>query len=108
LLCALAHSAEWVHGTNVRGATFKSTVPALLPEKQPDQQQVVAALAAEFRVSIADVAALYEGERAGLLVGARNTKFLHIFVIRNVQDILRKRALDARPSEPAGLPLLPA
>lgn len=63
-------------------------------EKQPDQERIVATLSAESHVPLAEVASLYEGERAGLAVGAHITKFLHIFAIRNVQEILRKRALD--------------
>ena len=39
-----------------------------------------------------DVAELYEHERAVLAAGARVSKFIHIFAIRNVQEILRERA----------------
>lgn len=93
--------------SRVQRSTSKSTVPAPL-EKQPDQQRIVATLSAESHVPIDVVAALYEGERAGLAVGAHITKFLHIFAIRNVQEILRKRALDTRPLQPVGPPLLRA
>ena len=63
-------------------------------EKQPDQTRIVALLAKESQQPIADVARLYEHERAELALGAHITKFLHIFAIRNVQEILRKRAAD--------------
>ena len=63
-------------------------------EKQPDQARIVALLAKESQQPIADVARLYEHERAELALGAHITKFLHIFAIRNVQAILRKQAAD--------------
>ena len=63
-------------------------------EKQPDQTRIVAFLAEESQQPIADVARLYEHERAELALGAHITKFLHIFAIRNVQEILRKQAAD--------------
>ena len=81
------------------------TLPAPF-EKPPDQQRIVAKLSAESHVPIDDVAALYEHERACLAVGAHITKFLHIFAIRNVQEILRKRTLDERQPELGGPSLL--
>ncbi len=63
-------------------------------EQQPDQTRIVAFLAMESRQSVADVAELYEHERAGLASEAHITKFLHIFAIRNVQEILRRQADD--------------
>lgn len=63
-------------------------------EKQPDQTRIIAFLAKESHKPVADVERLYDRERAQLALGARVTKFLHIFAIRNVQDILRKQALD--------------
>jgi hypothetical protein len=107
-LRALAHSATCVHCTRVLVPTHESTVPIPPSEKQADLQRAVAALAAEFRVPIGDVAALYEGERAGLVVGATITKFLHIFAIRNVRETLRHRTFGRQPRQPAGSHLLPA
>jgi len=69
------------------------SVPA---EKQPDHPGIVAFLAEESHQPIAEVAKLYEHERAELALGAHITKFLHIFAIRNVQEILRHRAADNR------------
>jgi hypothetical protein len=63
-------------------------------EKPPDQTRIVALLAKESHQSVAEVARLYEHERAELASGARITKFLHIFAIRNVQEILRQRAAE--------------
>jgi len=63
-------------------------------EKQPDQTRIVAFLAKESQQPVADVAKLYEHERAELALGAQITKFLDIFAIRNVQEILRQRAAD--------------
>lgn len=60
-------------------------------EKQPDQKRIVAFLAEQAHVPVDDVATLYEHERAELATGAHITRFLHIFAIRNVQEILRKR-----------------
>ncbi|MEO5676837.1 MAG: DUF3562 domain-containing protein [Usitatibacter sp.] len=75
-------------------------------DKQPDQKQIVASLARESRVPIEDVAKLYEHELAELAVGAHLTKFLHIFAIRNVQEILRKRSAEEQASGLAGKPLV--
>ncbi len=63
---------------------------------QTDQTRIVAFLAEESQQPVADVAKLYEHERAALALGARVTNFLHIFAIRNVQKILRQRAADSR------------
>jgi len=77
-------------------------------EKQPDQKQIVALLAAESQLPLDDVALLYEHEHAALAIGAHITKFLHIFATRNVQEILRKRVIDKQAVLPLSRPLLPA
>jgi hypothetical protein len=64
------------------------------PEKQPDQARIVASLVRQSQLPVAVVAKLYEEERAELALGAHVTKFLHTFAIRNVQEMLRKRAVD--------------
>lgn len=61
-------------------------------DKQLDQTRIVAFLAKESQQPVADIAKLYEHERAELALDAHITKFLHIFAIRNVQAILSKRA----------------
>jgi hypothetical protein len=76
-------------------------------EKQPDQTRIVAFLAKESKQPLADIAKLYEHERAELALGAHITKFLHIFAIRNVQEILRMRAAENPPLAGA-LPILAA
>lgn len=81
-------------------------MPAL--DRQPDQKRIVAFLAQESHLSIDDVATLYERERATLALGAHLAKFLHIFAIRNVQDILRERRLGAGASMSADPALLAA
>lgn len=83
--------------------TSEFTLPAPF-EKQPDQQRIVATLSAESHVPIDDVAALYGCERASSAVGAHITNFLHIFAVRSVQEILRKRTLDERPRPLGGVP----
>ena len=73
-------------------------------EKQQDQQKrIVAFLAQDSDVPIADVATLFEQERAELAVGARATTFLNVFAIRRVQEILRKRSTDKRTGTFGGL-----
>ena len=67
--------------------------------KQPDQARIVASLARECHMPAAELAALYEHERAELAAGARVTKFLHIFVTRRVLDILRERGLTGPASK---------
>ena len=64
-----------------------------MPDKQPDQKRIVASLAADFQFPIDDVARIYEQQRMALCVGAHNTKFVHIFATRNVEEILRKRCI---------------
>ena len=64
-----------------------------MPDKQPDQKRIVAFLAADFHLPVDDVAKIYEEQRLELCVGAHNTKFVHIFATRNVEEILRKRGL---------------
>jgi len=75
-------------------------------EKQPDQKRIVALLAEESQVPVDEVAKLYEHERAELATGAHITKFLHIFAIRNVQHILRQRAIEKLATLAAGRSLL--
>ena len=75
--------------------------------KQPDQMRIVAFLAEASDMPIDDVSKLYEHERAELALGAHITKFIHIFAIRNVQEILRTRGLDER-SLTVGSSALPA
>jgi Protein of unknown function (DUF3562) len=70
-------------------------------EKQPDQMRIVAALASECRVPIGEMAALYEHQRAELALGAHITKYIHIFAIRKVLEIVHERGFDKQPSKPA-------
>jgi hypothetical protein len=63
-----------------------------ITEKQPDQKRIVAVLASECHVPVAEMAKLYEHERAELAVGAHITKYLHIFATRKVLEILRLRS----------------
>jgi uncharacterized protein DUF3562 len=76
-------------------------------QKQPDQERIIASLAAESHVPINDVATLFEHERARLASGAHITKFLHIIAIRSVRKILRKRGLD-KPALTLGASVLRA
>ncbi|MFN0186146.1 MAG: DUF3562 domain-containing protein [Aquabacterium sp.] len=77
-------------------------------ERQPDQKRIVAALAEECHLPIGEVAALYESERAVLASGARITRYLHIFAIRKVLDVLHQRDLDREASHRAGSVLVAA
>jgi len=64
------------------------------PENQTDHSRIVAFLAKESQLPLADVARLYEVEFAKLAVDARVTQFLDIIAIRHVQAILRNRVVD--------------
>ena len=68
--------------------------------QQPEQQRIVALLATESELPVAEVAKLYDKERAALAAGAHITNFLHIFATRNVREILRQQSLDG-PAMPA-------
>lgn len=65
-----------------------------LQDKQPNQQRIVAALATECHMSVAEIGALYEHERAELALGARVTKYLHVFATRRVLAIVHQRELE--------------
>ena len=73
--------------------------------REPDRKRTVTDLAAEFHAPVDAVAALYEREWADLVRGARITTFLDIFVVRKVQDALRRRDRDesTAPAAPATL-----
>lgn len=60
---------------------------------QPDQSRIVESLALECHISVTEMANLYEGARAELALGARITKYLHIFAIRNVLETFDRRHL---------------
>jgi len=77
-------------------------------EKPPDQARIVDFLAKESQRPVAEVAKLYEHERAELASDAHITKFLHIFAIRNVQEMLRKQALDELATQAGPHPILAA
>jgi hypothetical protein len=56
-----------------------------------DQNRVVEMLVRESNAPFAEVARLYELERAKLEIGAHIKHFLPIFAIRNVREILGRR-----------------
>ena len=60
----------------------------------------------ECEVPVDDVARLYEREHAALAVAAHITNFLHIFAIRNVREVLRKRHVEGLATQPASRPVL--
>jgi hypothetical protein len=72
------------------------------PEKQPDQQRIVASLAQECQVPVGEMAALYEHERAELASVAHITRYLHIFATRKVLEVLHQRDLDRQALPPVG------
>jgi hypothetical protein len=78
-------------------------------DKPPDQTRIVAFLAQESQQPVAEVAKLYEHERAELASDAHITRFLHIFAIRNVQALLRKQApVDKKQTQTESQPTLAA
>jgi len=83
------------------------SMPATI-EKEPDQQRLVALLAAECHVPVGEMAMLYEHERAQLALGAHITKYLHIFATRNVLELLERRGLDQRVAASGQPPSLAA
>ena len=58
-------------------------------DAQPDPKRIVEFLAKDSPLPANVVAKIYEDECAGLAKSARVTLYLHIFAIRNVQEILR-------------------
>ena len=66
-------------------------------DKPPDQGRIIASLAWNARMPIADVAAIYERECAELATTAKLAKFVQIFALRNVQEILRARSRKQAP-----------
>lgn len=59
-------------------------------EPQLDRKQIEV-LARDSQLPVDEVVTLYEHELAELGQGARVTTYLHLFAIRNVQEILRRR-----------------
>lgn len=59
-------------------------------EPETDQAFAVESLAQQYGLPIEVVSRLYEGAKAELTMSARVTNFLHIFVVRQVQDALRR------------------
>jgi hypothetical protein len=106
-LCVAAHGDA---DLEVLGFLQSRSQPRLImsapAEKQPDQTRIIAFLAKESQQPVADIAKLYEHERAKLALGAHITKFLHIFAIRNVQEILHKRAADSPGALDVARPIL--
>jgi hypothetical protein len=66
---------------------------SVLEIKPPDQQRLIECLAEQCHEPVDKVTLLYEQERLELAKTARITQFLHVFVTRNVREILRKQRL---------------
>jgi hypothetical protein len=58
--------------------------------EQSDQDPAIEFLAKESKVSVDDVARLYENELTELKLGAHVTGFIRIFAIRKVRETLRQ------------------
>jgi len=65
----------------------------------PDQGRIIAFLAWNARMPIADVAAIYERECAELATTAKLATFVQIFALRNVRDILGARFRESAPPQ---------
>ena len=61
------------------------------PVRESDRERTVAVLAAAFHAPVDTVAALYEREQAALARVARVTTYVHIFALRQVEEVLRRR-----------------
>ena len=68
-------------------------------DKLPDQGRMIASLARNARMPIAVVAAIYERECAELATTAKLAKFVQIFALRNVREILRAQSREPAPSQ---------
>jgi len=64
-----------------------------------DPGQLIASLASKASMPIADVAALYARECAELATTANLGKFVQIFALRNVQEVLRARSREPAPPQ---------
>jgi hypothetical protein len=67
-------------------------------EKSPDlkQKRVLARLAAQYHVPVAELTTLFETERSKLAAGAHITKFLDVFATRHVLEAMQLR-VTAKP-----------
>ena len=73
--------------------------------KLSNPEQVIASLASKASMPIADVAALYARECAELAATAKLGKFVQIFALRNVREILRARSREPAPPQANTAPL---
>ena len=73
--------------------------------KLSDPGRVIASLAWKAGMPIADVAALYARECAELATTANLGKFVQIFALRNVQEILRARSREPVPPQGIAAPV---
>jgi hypothetical protein len=64
----------------------------------PDQKRIVATLASQCDMTIAEMKMLYERERAQLAIGAHITKYLDIFASRHILEAFRVRDAISPPS----------
>jgi hypothetical protein len=71
-----------------------------LQSQQSVERRTIERLATDAHLPLDEVAKLYEHERAALVASAHVTNFLPIFVVRNVQEILRHKG-HREPAEPA-------
>lgn len=62
-----------------------------LNDERSYEERIVSSLAEKWHVCVGDMMRLYEHERSSLAQGAHITQFLHIFVTRNVLEVLRQR-----------------
>jgi hypothetical protein len=63
-----------------------------LQSQEVIEQRSIAALAAEFALSLAEVAALYDAQRTRLITGAKVGKYFSTFAVRNIrQQLAHKR-----------------
>jgi len=76
--------------------------------KPDDHKRFIEVIARESAVSIDEVARLYDHERAALEASSRIKAFVPVFVMRNVRDLLRRRASNQPIPARAGEILSPA
>ena len=77
-------------------------------EKPPDlkQKRIVAKLAAQCHMPVAEMTTLYETERAKLAAGAHITTFLDVFATRHILEAMRSYSV-ATPVQTSAQPERP-
>jgi hypothetical protein len=69
-----------------------------LQSKEAIEQRSIAALAAEFALSLSEVAALFDAQRTRLMTGAKVGKYFATFAERNIRQQLAQKRTSLLPT----------